>query len=83
MLVLLFIDWTQTMTIASNPEIWFELNPILGKHPSPTFVTRYFIAVAMLAVVFLVIKHRFIIPTFIMMTMIQAFFVVRNILIGI
>lgn len=29
------IDWSQTRTIAKNPDIYYEkVNPVLGKHPS-------------------------------------------------
>jgi hypothetical protein len=42
--VLLVIDWRQTLVIARNPLLWYERNPLLGKHPSPTKVHAYFAA---------------------------------------
>jgi hypothetical protein len=46
--VLHFIDWRQTRYIAKNPDDYYEMNPILGKHPSTTTVDLYFIAGAIL-----------------------------------
>lgn len=40
------IDYGQTMTIANNPDKYYEYNPILGDHPSPEWVTSYFISTA-------------------------------------
>lgn len=44
-LILLFIDYRQTLDI-KNHEGYFEINPILGKHPSDTKITIYFIICA-------------------------------------
>lgn len=38
------VDWGQTRTIAMNPDIWHENNPLLGKHPSLGQVNNYFIS---------------------------------------
>ncbi len=35
------IDWGQTRTIAKNPDRYYEINPILGKHPSIGKVDTY------------------------------------------
>jgi hypothetical protein len=35
-------DWGQTRTIAQNPGIWYERNPVLGRHPSTERVNLYF-----------------------------------------
>lgn len=35
-------DWAQTIVIARNPLVWSEMNPILGRHPSPGRVHAYF-----------------------------------------
>jgi len=35
------IDWLQTKEIARNPD-YYEINPILGKHPSQNEVDLYF-----------------------------------------
>jgi len=43
----LVMDWHQTRTIARNPDKWHEYNIILGKHPTPAAVDRYF-AIALL-----------------------------------
>jgi hypothetical protein len=36
-------DFSQTMKIADNPDDYYELNPILGKHPSREDVIFYFV----------------------------------------
>lgn len=41
-LVLLFVDFRQTIDIKNHPGM-YEINPILGKHPSDTKITIYFI----------------------------------------
>ena len=35
-------DWNQTRQIAANPGHYYELNPILGQHPSAAAVNRHF-----------------------------------------
>ena len=47
-LTLKFIDWRQTRYIAKNPDDYYEMNPILGKHPSTTEVDIYFATTAIL-----------------------------------
>jgi hypothetical protein len=47
-LTLKFIDWRQTRTIAKNPDDYYEMNPILGRHPSTTEVDIYFATTAIL-----------------------------------
>lgn len=37
------IDWAQTSNIAAHPDMWHETNSILGKHPTPIKVDRYFL----------------------------------------
>ena len=37
------IDWGQTRNIANNPDRFYELNPMLGKHPSLNEVDKYFV----------------------------------------
>jgi len=37
------IDYGQTLDIASKPEKYYEINPIVGEHPSRGRVTSYFI----------------------------------------
>ena len=36
------IDWRQTRYIANHPREYYEMNPILGEHPSPGRVNTYF-----------------------------------------
>ena len=36
------IDWGQTLDIADKPDRYWELNPIVGKHPSRGRVNTYF-----------------------------------------
>ena len=47
-LALHFVDWRQTRTIAKNPDRYYEINPILGRHPSTTEVDIYFAATTLL-----------------------------------
>lgn len=42
-LALTAVDYLQTMTIARNPQRWYETNPLLGRHPSPGQVTLHFL----------------------------------------
>ncbi len=34
-------DWGQTLDIARNPDSYYEINPIVGKHPSVGRVNTY------------------------------------------
>ena len=36
------MDWAQTRHIARNPDVWAEMNPLLGKHPDIARVNRHF-----------------------------------------
>ena len=45
---LLVVDYLQTRQIAKQPEVYHELNPVLGKHPSISTVNTYFAGVAIL-----------------------------------
>ena len=45
---ILFVDYGQTMNIAKNPDKYYEYNPILGKHPSPSSVDIYMLSAAIL-----------------------------------
>lgn len=47
LLVLLVIDWRQTLSIARNPERWYERNPALGEHPSVARVHVWFALIAL------------------------------------
>ena len=38
----LLIDMAQTITIADNPDKYYERNPLLGEHPSKEKVVGYF-----------------------------------------
>jgi hypothetical protein len=40
-LLLHAVDWGQTRMIARNPEAYYEINPLLGEHPSVKRVDRY------------------------------------------
>jgi len=42
------IDWSQTRTIAKNPDEFYEINPLMGKHPSTEEVDAYMAASALL-----------------------------------
>lgn len=35
------VDWRQTVRIAKQPEVYHELNPLLGRHPSIAAVHAY------------------------------------------
>jgi hypothetical protein len=41
-LLLHVADWGQTLYIARHPDQYYEVNPILGKHPSRGRVNTYF-----------------------------------------
>lgn len=43
------IDWRQTIHIASNPDRWYETNPMLGEHPDAGRVNRHFAVGAILS----------------------------------
>ena len=45
--ILHFVDWQQTRYIARHPEDYYEINPILGKHPDKQTVDIYFAASAL------------------------------------
>ena len=38
------VDWSQTRYIAENPDKYWEVNPLLGKHPSRARVDNYFMS---------------------------------------
>ncbi len=40
-LLLRAVDWKQSLTIADHPEKYYEMNPIIGKHPSRDRVNAY------------------------------------------
>ena len=40
---LMALDWAQTRHISLNPQTFFETNPLLGLHPHPNQVDRYFL----------------------------------------
>lgn len=42
LVLLLVIDWSQTRFIAKHPELFSELNIVLGKHPSLDAVNAWF-----------------------------------------
>lgn len=47
--ILLLLDWRQTLYIARHPECYSEINPMLGKHPSVAAVNVHFLARVALA----------------------------------
>jgi len=40
------VDWRQTRHIAKNPDRFYEMNPVLGRHPSTGEVDLYFLTTA-------------------------------------
>ena len=50
-LVLLGIDWAQTRHIVSNPDKFYEFNPIIGRHPHTDRVDIYFAGSVLLNIV--------------------------------
>jgi len=42
--VLHIVDWRQTLGITEKPDIYWEMNPILGEHPNRDTVNIYFLA---------------------------------------
>lgn len=45
-LALLWADWRQTREIVARPETYWEINPVLGRHPTAGRVDNYFAAAA-------------------------------------
>ena len=81
LVILLVIDWAQTLMIARHPHRWREQNPILGPHPTVAQVHAYFVAVMVLLALFVAVMHDagawFCIPVGVMCA-IQLEFVVHN-----
>ena len=48
MLGLIAIDWQQTQEIAKHPELYSEVNPIIGKNPTVHGVDNFFLASAII-----------------------------------
>jgi len=44
---LLVLDWSQTREVARHPGSYSETNFLLGRHPSPAVVDRYFAIVGL------------------------------------
>ena len=42
--ILHFVDWRQTRHLSGNPDDYYEVNPIMGRHPSKQTVDAYFAA---------------------------------------
>lgn len=50
---MLIVDWLQTLSIAREPDRFYEVNIVLGKHPSVARVSWYFaICIALLLIGF-------------------------------
>jgi hypothetical protein len=47
----LVVDWLQTLCIAREPDRFYEVNVLLGKHPSAARVSWYFGACVLLLLV--------------------------------
>ena len=47
-LLLHVADWRQTLNIAKNPDRFYEVNPLIGEHPSESKVNTYMAASAAL-----------------------------------
>ena len=88
LMVALVIDWKQTMVISMNTKRWRELNPLLGEHPSPYFVSWYFLTIMLVTgVLWATLVPRMseqnaIIITGVV-TVLEVAVVIRNYLIGI
>ncbi len=44
------IDWRQTRRIAEQPDRYWEINPLIGRHPSQDRVDQYFLISAVVKV---------------------------------
>ena len=42
-LALHLIDWGQTLQVADNPQLYSEINPIIGSKPTRERVNQYFL----------------------------------------
>ena len=51
LVVFLIVDWSQTRYIAKNPDKFYEMNPLLGKHPSVLRVNLHFFLALLLALI--------------------------------
>ncbi len=40
--ILHLVDWGQSRHVAKNPDLFYETNGVLGRHPDPGRVDRYF-----------------------------------------
>lgn len=83
-LSLLYFDLNQTIQTANNPDLFYENNPILGRHPTEEEVIIYFGLVGVLfqagAAHFLPEKYRFWFIT--SGLVIEGYFVINNATIG-
>lgn len=84
LLVLLVIDWRQTLRIA-EPGGWHELNPILGHEPTPEGVHWYFTICMVLAagLIWLATWSGWALSFLVICTLVQATVVLRNYRMGI
>jgi len=58
-----FLDYRQTISIARQPERYYETNPVLGEHPSVGKVNTYFMAsVAVKNAIFFSLPEKYRIP---------------------
>ncbi len=47
-LTLKTVDWMQTRYIAAHPDKFYEINPLMSRHPSDSEVNGYFIGTTLL-----------------------------------
>jgi len=54
------MDWAQTRYAARHPAQFYEINPIIGKHPSVKEVDRYFIgSLAVKNTIFFILPEKY------------------------
>lgn len=79
LVLLLLVDWAQTVQIAKHPERWYERNPLLGKHPSVRRVHLWFAACVAAAVAVAVVAPA----VAALFVLVEVLCVVNNYLLGI
>lgn len=82
-IVLLVIDWRQTLTIARNPERWYETNPILGRHPSVLRVNVWFAIVLTAGLCAMALLPTFCLLIVAVGAVVEGYFVFNNFRLGI
>jgi len=74
----LFLDYLQTRQIAKHPNLYYETNKIIGRHPSLKAVNVYFVAASLAHVGFVHILPKKLRPYFQTGTILLEINVIKN-----